>query len=172
MPSGFWSRSWVRQFTMAGNRNRYRDLACLHALCNAHHLRELTYLFEEMGQAWAERLIDLLVEACHEVEAFGKRGRTGQSEALNLIYRLRVHADDVWRFIADHGVTFPNNIAEQAVRIPKVKQKISGGFRTANGLETFCTICSYLDTLHKQVGNLFHALSLTFQGNTPQPHFA
>ncbi|MDP4029172.1 MAG: transposase [Gallionella sp.] len=49
----------------------YRDLACVHALCNAHHLRELTYVFEEMGQAWAQCLIDLLVEACHEVATAG-----------------------------------------------------------------------------------------------------
>jgi len=56
--------------------------------------------------------------------------------------------------------------------MPKVKQKISGGFRTTAGLETFCTIRSYLATLHKQGDNLFHALTLTFQGNTPQPRFA
>jgi len=183
----------------------YRDLACTHGLCNAHHLRELTYVFEEMGQAWAKRLIDLLVEACHEVAAAGgplpehrithyrsaharilaegeadnprappsgKRGGTKQSKALNLIDRLRVHADDVWRFMTDHNVPFSNNTAEQAVRMPKVKQKISGGFRTPSGLETFCTIRSYLATLHKQGANLFHALTLTFQGNPPQPRFA
>lgn len=45
----------------------YRDLACTHALCNAHHVRELTYVFEEMQQTWAKRLIDLLLDACHEV---------------------------------------------------------------------------------------------------------
>lgn len=183
----------------------YRDLPCVHALCNAHHLRELVYVFEELGQAWAERMIDLLVEACHEVAAAGgplaeeriahyrvvyalviadgeavnpraptsgKRGRTKQSKALNLIDRLRDHADDVLRFMTDHDVPFSNNIAEQAVRMPKVKQKISGCFRTAAGLETFCTIRSYLATLHKQGGNLFHALTLTFQGNPPQPRFA
>lgn len=183
----------------------YRDLGCTHGLCNAHHLRELTYVFEEIGQAWAQRLIDLLIGACHEVEACGgplaeariahyraayagiladgeaanprappsgKRGRTRQGKALNLIDRLRAHADDVWRFMTNHGVPFSNNIAEQAVRMPKVKQKISGGFRTAAGLETFCTIRSYLATLHKQGGNLFHALTLAFQGNPPQPRFA
>jgi transposase len=183
----------------------YRDLACLHALCNAHHLRELTYIFEEIGQAWAQRMIDLLVGACHEVKASGgpltegriahyrsayariladgeavnpraptsgKRGRTKQSKALNLIDRLRIHADDVLRFMTDHDVPFSNNTAEQAVRMPKVKQKISGGFRTAAGLETFCTIRSYLASLHKQGDNLFHALTLTFQGNPPQPRFA
>ncbi len=69
-------------------------------------------------------------------------------------------------------VPFTNNIAEQAVRMPKVKQKVSGGFRTFNGLETFCAIRSYLATMHKQGANLFDALAKTFQGSVPQPRFA
>jgi transposase len=183
----------------------YRDLACQHGLCNAHHLRELTYVFEELGQPWAGRMVDLLVAACDQVNALdgpmptvqlanfrlryqeilaegdalnplapksGKRGRTRQSKAANLIWRLRTYADDVWRFATDHNVPFTNNLAEQAVRMPKVKQKISGGFRTRNGADTFCTIRSYLATLHKQRVNLFHALTLTFQGHPPQPQFA
>lgn len=180
----------------------YRDLACTHGLCNAHHLRELTYVFEEMGQAWAKRLIDLLLAARHEVAAAGgplsadrivyfrqaymeiltegelanprappsgKRGRTKQGKATNLLIRLRDYASDVWRFISDHGVPFSNNLAEQAVRMPKVKQKISGCFRTPAGADTFCTIRSYLATMQKQDVNLFHALTLAFQGNPPQP---
>ena len=183
----------------------YRELLCKHGLCNTHHLRELTYVFEELGQAWAGRMIDLLRAACHEVNELGgplpaqriasfraryekllangdavnplasksgKRGRTRQSKAANLLLRLRNYADDVWRFATDHNVPFTNNIAEQAVRMPKVKQKISGGFRTKNGADTFCTLRSYLATMHKQGANLFHALTLTFQGNPPQPRFA
>jgi transposase len=183
----------------------YQDLTCVHALCNAHHLRELTYAFEEMRQVWAKHMIELLVAACHEVDQAGgvltpdrltfyrteydailtvgeaanprappsgKRGRTRQSKALNLIDRLRDHADDVWRFATDHNVPFSNNTAEQAVRMPKVKQKISGGFRTIAGLQSFCTIRSYLATMHKQGANLFLALTLAFQGAVPQPRFA
>ena len=183
----------------------YRDLKCTHSLCNAHHLRELTYVFEEMKQVWATHLIDLLVTACHEVAKAGgpltvdrishyraayalvlaegeadnprappsgKRGRTKQSKALNLLDRLRTYESDVLRFMTDHEVPFSNNVAEQAVRMPKVKQKISGGFRTPDGLATFCTIRSYLATLQKQNVNLFHALTLTFQGSPPQPSFA
>lgn len=74
--------------------------------------------------------------------------------------------------MTDQDVPFTNNIAEQAVRMPKVKQKISGGFRTAAGLDTFCTIRSYLATLHKQDSNRFHDLTLAFQGKPPQPRFA
>lgn len=183
----------------------YRELACKHGLCNAHHLRELTYVVEQMGQSWAKCLIDLLLAACHEVAAVGaplpaermaqyrtaydrilttgeaanprappsgKRGRTKQSKALNLIDRLRLYADDVWRFMTDPEVPFTNNLGEQAVRMPKVKQKVSGGFRTPGGLDTFCIIRSYLATLHKQGANLFQALTLTFQGSPPQPRFA
>jgi transposase len=186
--------------------NPYRGLACVHARCNAHPLRERVYVFEEMGQVWAKYMKDRRGEARHEVSASGgsltedriahyrstftrilaegeavnprappsgKRGKTKQSKAIKLIDRLRTHADDVWRFMNDHTVPFSNNIAEQAVRMPKVKQKISGGFRTTAGLDTFCTIRSYLATLHKQQdANLFLALTLTFQGTPPQPRFA
>jgi transposase len=43
----------------------YKALQCQHALCNAHHLRELTYLLEELGQAWAGDMIELLSHASH-----------------------------------------------------------------------------------------------------------
>jgi transposase len=180
----------------------YRDLACVHALCNAHHLRELTYLFDEMQQTWAKQLIDMLIVACHEVAAAGgpltteriiyfralyweiitageaanpralpsgKRGRTRQTKAANLLERLRIYADDVLRFMTDPGVPFTNNLAEQSIRMLKVKQKVSGGFRTFAGAQSFCTIRSYLDTMRKQGINPFLALVQTFQHHVPQP---
>jgi transposase len=102
----------------------------------------------------------------------GKRGRTKQSPATNLLRRLREHADDVWRFAADPKVPFTNNLAEQAVRMPKVKQKISGGFRTQAGATRFCVIRSYLETLRKQGANVIGALTQAFQGIVPQPRLA
>jgi len=182
----------------------YRALACLHGLCNAHHLRELVYVHEQMRQAWAKDAFDVLLQAHEQVQstgkplvphqighlrfvfeqilqqgdlanprqsATGKRGRTKQSKALNLVDRLRLHADDVWRFATDVGVPFTNNMAEQAVRMPKVKQKISGCFRTEEGADVYCTIRSYLATLHKQGKNLFEALLQTFKTTPPMPAF-
>lgn len=179
----------------------YRELNCTHGLCNAHHLRELTYISEQMQQSWADELSALLIKACHETDAqngqltpsclesyrrsyenillmgeavnpaaepSNTHGKTKQNKAFNLLKRLRRYADDVWRFASHTDIPFTNNMAEQAVRMPKVKQKISGGFRTFKGLENFCTIRSYLATLHKQKHNVFHALTLTFQGNPPQ----
>jgi transposase len=46
----------------------YYRYACDHGLCNAHHLRELTYVLEQYGQQWAGQLIDCLVEAKQEVD--------------------------------------------------------------------------------------------------------
>jgi transposase len=48
-----------------------RERTCRHGRGHAHHLRELSYVFEQLGQAWANGLIDLLLAARHEVAAVG-----------------------------------------------------------------------------------------------------
>ena len=98
-----------------------------------------------------------------------RSAQRGQSTPTNLLRRLREHRDDVLRFLSDPEVPFTNNIAEQAVRMPKVRQKISGCFRTFDGAAAFCTIRSYLETLRKQGVDLLHALIQSFQGETQQP---
>lgn len=98
-----------------------------------------------------------------------RRGRVKQSLAFNLINRMCEHADAVLRFVTDLRVPFTNNLAERAIRMPKVKQKISGCFRTMQGAQTFCTIRSYLDTMHKQGHNMFEVLRQTFIGRPPSP---
>ena len=101
----------------------------------------------------------------------GKRGKSKQSKATNLIARLRDYSDDVWRFMTQANVPFTNNLAEQAVRSPKVKQKISGCFRTPKGAQTYCVIRSYAATTHKQGVNIFESLDAAFKGAPPQPSF-
>lgn len=191
----------------------YKALECQHALCNQHHLRELTYLLEELDQAWAGDMIELLTHTNHfdnlncadgktprydsqkyqnEVRelrdlyeailaqaqaenpialATGKRGRPKQSKATNLIGRLRDYSDDVWRFMTQPNVPFTNNLAEQTVRMPKVKQKVSGCFRTLQGAQTYCVIRSYCATMHKQGANIFESLVAAFKGTPLQPSF-
>jgi transposase len=185
----------------------YRDYACAHALCNAHHLRELIYLEETTEQSWPRKMIEFLRRAKDQADAAKlaqrplartqltalrrqykailaqgetdnpirprtqpkQRGRIKQSPAVNLLLRLREHADDVLRFLTDARVPFDNNQAERDIRMPKLKQKPSGCFRTVTGAESFCTIRSYLATLRKQGRNVFHALTLAFQGHPPDP---
>ncbi|MCW8207668.1 IS66 family transposase, partial [Verminephrobacter aporrectodeae subsp. tuberculatae] len=105
------------------------------------------------------------------VQSNGRRGRIKQSKAANLIGRLRDYSDDVWRFMTEPNVPFTNNLAEQAVRMPKVKQKISGCFRTSDGADIYCIIRSYLATLNKQGAKLFDALTQAFLGSPVQPRF-
>ena len=176
----------------------------LHALCNAHLLRELTYVRQLTGQAWPTAMANLLLNAqrlttearrqriqldAGTVAAFatvyddivreGERrhpivlkpnGKPGkQSEAHNLLRRFRLHADAILRFIADPAVPFSNNVAERAVRMPKVKQKISGCFRALKGADNFCVIRSCLDSLRKQGHRMLDVLRRAFHGDPIMP---
>lgn len=138
----------------------------------------------EPRQAWFEAQWSALLERGEEFNplnqrtgtsqdaGLGARGRLKQSKATNLLRRLRDYRQDVWRFMREDGVPFTNNLAEQALRMSKVKQKISGCFRTGHGADTFFTIRSYLATMHKQKGNLFDCLLSVFNRQTIQPCFA
>lgn len=81
---------------------------------------------------------------------------------FNFLRRVRQHADAVLLFISDLTVPFTNNTGERAVRMPKVKQKISGCFRTVAGAEHFCVILACLDTLRKQGYGMLDVLQRAF----------
>ncbi len=84
----------------------------------------------------------------------GKRRRKGH----NLLIRLRDFRDAVLRFLTVPEVPFTNNQAEQDIRMVKLKQKISGGFRTNSGADNFCIIRGFLSTARKKQQNIFQAI--------------
>lgn len=167
---------------------------CTHALCNAHHLRELRFIEEQYQQTWASEMAQLLLDAKQEVancvadhlgsdriheyhqryeqllqQGFKanpapdtpppkKRGRKKQSAPKNLLDRLHKYQQATLAFISDFRIPFDNNLAERDVRMMKVKQKISGTFRTQHGAEMFCDIRSYISTLRKQGQQVILAL--------------
>ncbi len=177
---------------------------CAHALCNAHHLRELTFLFEQCGQAWAGEMKRLLIEmkaavgAAREAgetaldartlrcfqerydrlltqgeeanpppppEAAPRRGRRKRTPAGNLLDRLRRYREETLAFVHDFSVPFDNNRAERDVRMMKVQQKVSGGFRSQEGAEAFCRIRSYITSARNQAHNVLFALRQAFLGH-------
>jgi transposase len=186
----------------------YLSYDCRHSLCNAHHLRALTFIHEQMGQAWAGEMKRLLVEikaavaeaqqhgaaalAASQSEDFerryqasleqgfvleqaaprlptGRRGRKKQSKAKNLLDRLDQYRRETLAFMSDFALPFDNNLAERDLRMMKVQQKISGGFRTTAGATAFCRIRGYISTLKKQGQHVLAALKSVFAGNPLVP---
>jgi len=88
-----------------------------------------------------------------------KRGKTKRRVGHNLLLRLRNFQDAVLRFLENSAVPFTNNLAERDIRMMKVKQKISGGFRTPTGAQTFCTLRGFLSTARKQGQSPYTALA-------------
>jgi len=185
----------------------YWKYNCVHSLCNAHLLRELTFIDETTGQEWAKEMIELLLEIKGSVDSsrmsektfllkgelskytkrynklveeglkknpeqykrVGKRGRVKQTKARLLLLRLHNHKDEYLRFANDFNIPFDNNQAERDFRMAKVKQKVSGCFRSDKGGENFATIYSFIQTLKKNGVSIFNELVKVFKGDYTFP---
>ena len=97
------------------------------------------------------------------------RGRPKKSKALNLLDRFRDYKTSVLAFMYDFTVPFDNNLAERDIRMMKVKQKISGTFRSDAGTEAFCRIRSYISTVRKNAMNAIDAIVAAIDGKPIMP---
>ena len=96
----------------------------------------------------------------------GKRGRPAKGKALCLLNRLKNYKEAVIDYIFDFNKPFDNNLAERDVRMMKVKQKISGTFRSDKGAQRFCKIRSFISTAIKQKQNIFDSINNIFLGES------
>jgi transposase len=114
-----------------------------------------------------------IIDAGHEANPppvpTGRRGRPKRSKAHNLLDRLDVHMDDVLRFTTNTDLPSDNNLRERDIRMVKIAQKISGGFRSFEGAEAFLAFRSYLSSAAKQGANRLEVLQQLFAGDPWMP---
>lgn len=93
-----------------------------------------------------------------------RRGKLAKSDAHNLWERLKKHEASVLLFSRIAHVPFTNNRAERDLRMTKVKQKVSGCFRTEKYARAYCRISSYLQTMKNKDINPLVAISMALSG--------
>ena len=120
----------------------------------------------ERWRARIERDYDrLLVEAMalHEnlppLSPPGRCGKPKRRKGHNLALNLHRYRDETLRFLADPQVPFTNNEAERDLRMMKLRQKISGGFRSRHGADDFAVLRSIIATAQKQGRDVLDALA-------------
>jgi len=178
---------------------------CLHAMCNAHLLRELNWVRDNTDQKWAGEMSSLLCEmkkvkeeyleaekfelSRYYVNKFAKKyseiitvGETEapynptsrkQTKPRNLLERFINYNDEITLFAYNFNIPFDNNLAERDIRNAKVKEKVSGAFRSDEGIKSFAKTSSIIGTATKQNLSVFDtikgiitgAVSTLFQKN-------
>ncbi len=151
-----------------------------HQICTAHLLRELVYFEEKHESNWATNFKRLLYEALQikkelKLDDYSKKIKSRddifeklsylleqtvpkkQKELFAFHKRMTKYKDYIFNFLHFYEVPPDNNGSERAIRNVKVKQKISGHFKTENGAQIFAIIRSVTDTCIKNGQNILEA---------------
>jgi transposase len=160
-----------------------------HQLCHAHLLRDLQFIVDTEHSAWAYRLRDFLIRSQRardhiwaddfdtdqrervidryysQFEQFVHQPVTGK-EATRLQKRFIKHEDKILYFMTTPDIPPDNNGSERAIRNAKVKQKVSGGYRSHRGAERQAVLLSVIETAKKQGLNVLATIQQLVAGET------
>jgi transposase-like protein len=152
---------------------------CTHGLCGSHLL--LQSACRKVSKSKSKKLTKMAysnlqkryrtILICGKKElpniptkSKNKTGKIAKSDAHNLWDRLKKHEDSVLRLAHDPQVSFTNNRAEQDLRMAKVKQKVSGCFRSEIYAKAYCRISSFLQTMANKGINPLIAIQMAITG--------
>lgn len=161
--------------------SHFNTNALTHQICLAHLLRELNYLTELYNHKWGRVLKLLLQKAIRLKKQLGKADYLAHNperaqiekwmgfllnyelhpdmgELLSFQRRLIKHRAYIFTFLYRFEVPPDNNSSERAIRNIKVKQKVSGQFRSTDGAASFAILRSITDTAIKNGQKVFDAL--------------
>jgi transposase len=162
-------------------RPHFNTAAKGHQICIAHLLRDLNYLTEKYSHKWSKGFKALLNKALKVKNEMGAndynqlykpridlekgiKRMTDLSidkkckELITFQKRMVRYADYLLTFLYHLNVPPDNNGSERAIRNVKVKQKISGQFKSPNGAQQFAIIRSVIDTAIKNDQNVLDSL--------------
>jgi transposase len=154
-------------------------------LCLAHLLRELTSFEDSLKCKWSVRVKTLFKRAISLKQKLTLADGIKQSiitrldeqliqqllthpESKNkklaaLRKRLIKHHKSLLTFLKHPHVPFDNNGSERAIRIIKVKNKVSGQFQNIEFAKRYAVIQSIIDTTNKNKGNVLSTLTCANQ---------
>ena len=176
-PDGFANATFVSDSLSAQLKTPARE----HQLCLAHLLRELNFFEQLYHHKWATEMKDLLTRAIKLKDTMTLKQYTGSfdqrgavinefdmlvnqtlpdtvSKILPFQKRLKKRRHQVFNFLFYPDVPYDNNGSERAIRNVKVKQKVSGSFRSERGAEIFAVLRSVVDSIIKKGGNPFESI--------------
>lgn len=164
----------------------YFSYNCSHGLCNAHILRDLVYVEENFDAIWAKKIRKLLVQAKNKKDSdpnlkasyyskifnqytqlirpviIGYDKKFKKTDEQRLAFALEKHKYLFLKFIKQPEVPFDNNQAERDLRMIKVKQKVSGCFRSQINANYFASIRGYISTIKKNKKNVLQEIKNAF----------
>ena len=163
----------LRELVFVIDSNGYRWAKCMKKLlqetCKKVSKRESKKLSSVEYANLRKRYRNIITRGENELPPLqekksGKRGKMAKSDAHNLLERMKLHEEGVLMFALNPHVSFTNNRAERDLRMGKVKQKVSGCFRSESLAEAYCRISSYLTTMANRGYNPLIAIQMALTG--------